>query len=319
MSILGKFISISKQPSLVPFYHLVSDDENSFAKYLYPPRKVAVFKRDLDVLVSYYTPVSLSEFIRLSQLKEQPRKPYFHLTFDDGLSNFYKEVAPILETKKIPATIFVNTDFVDNKTLFFRYKASLLIQLYEKSTIEVKKKFHVFFKSEQNIKKSLLAIEYENRNVLDALALELTYSFDAFLNIEKPYLTTKQIEDLIKRGFTIGAHSKDHPLYGKLNFDTQIEQTKESLGFLQGKFNLDYNAFSFPFNDLDVKETFFLKMKPILDVSFGTAGIKKDRFATNFQRISFELADENIEKFLIKSYFKYILKILLRKNLMPRN
>jgi len=316
---LEKLIRLSKQPFLLPFYHLVSDDENSFSKYLYPPRKIEVFKKDLNVLLQYYTPVSLNEFIKLSQLNSQPKKPYFHLTFDDGLSNFYQIVAPILKEKKIPATIFLNTDFIDNKALFFRYKASLLIQLYEKSPIENKEKFYTFFKDKKNIKKTLLAINYQNKNILDELAIAVDYNFETFLKKEQPYLSSAQITALIKDGFTIGAHSKNHPLYANLTLSQQIKQTKESLNFLQEKYDIQYRSFSFPFNDLHVKKDFFLKMKTNLDISFGTAGIKNDRFPLNFHRLSFELADKDIKKFLIKEYLKYFLKIPLGKNTMPRN
>lgn len=316
---LAKLIKLSNQPFLIPFYHLVSDEENSFAKYLYPPRKVETFKRDLEVLLKYYTPVSLHEFIVLSESENQPKKPYFHLTFDDGLSNFHDTVAPILEAKKIPATIFVNTNFIDNKALFYRYKASLLIQKYEISNSEEKKMFYDFFEGSKKVKEHLLAINYKNRNQLDELALKLTYSFNDFLESEKPYLTTIQINDLIKRGFTIGAHSTNHPLYAGISLQEQIEQTIESVAFVKDKFGVSYKAFSFPFNDLGVEKTFFHEMKNGLDISFGTAGIKKDRFSTNFHRLSFELADSDIEKFLIKEYIKYFLKTALGKNTMPRN
>lgn len=319
INLLNKFISLGKKPFLIPFYHMVSDDKNSFVKYLYPPRKIENFKKDLDVLLKYYTPISLDNIVPLSQSKEVLNKPCFHLTFDDGLSNFYNIVAPILEEKKIPTTVFINTDFVDNKELFYRYKASLLIQRYEKSCLEVKEKYYVFFGGKKEVKKLLLKINYNNQSMLDELALIVGLSFEDFLKKEKPYLTTVQIKDLIKRGFTIGAHSINHPLYADISLKEQITQTKESLVWLQQNLNLKYNAFAFPFNDLGVTKEFFLRMKGVLDVSFGTAGIKKDNFATNFQRISFELADYNIKRFLIKEYFKYLLKVLLRKNNMPRS
>jgi len=316
---LQKLIRLSNQSFLLPFYHLVSDNENSLAKYLYPPRKIKVFKKDLEILLKYYTPVSLEEFIRLSKTEEQPEKPYFHLTFDDGLSNFHKIVAPILEAENIPATIFINTDFVDNKALFYRYKASLLIQLYEQSNELIKNRFHTFFKDNKKIKQLLLAVSFSNKNQLDELAEDLNFSFDDFLKEKKPYLSIEQIQDLINRGFTVGAHSKDHPLYAKITMDEQLEQTKESFAFLKQNFKLQYKAFSFPFNDLGVKEAFFLEMQNELDISFGTAGIKKDRFVTNFQRLSFELADANIKNFLTKEYIKYFIKIPLGKNIMPRD
>ena len=59
---LKNLISISNRRLIVPFYHMVSDDENTFAKHLYSPRKIKDFKNDLEVLIKYYNPVSLKEF-----------------------------------------------------------------------------------------------------------------------------------------------------------------------------------------------------------------------------------------------------------------
>lgn len=318
-SLLKKIIKISKQPLLVPFYHKVIDDEDTFAKYLYKPRKIIDFKNDLDVLCKYYKSITLQEFTSISK-KKSLKENYFHLTFDDGLSNFYKVVAPILLKKKVAATIFINTNFIDNKSLFFRYKASLLYQIYQKSSQKEKYKFYNFFNKKGLVKERLFAVNYINKGVLDDLATAINYSFEEYLDTEKPYLSSNQIQELIDMGFTIGAHSKTHPLYSLIPFEDQIKQTVESIDCLVGRFNLDYRAFSFPHTDLDVSLDFFQKLakERKIDISFGSSGIKKDNFETNFQRINFETDNPDLENHLIKEYFKYFLKIPLLKNVMPR-
>lgn len=318
-NILRNLISGSNQRVLLPFYHKVIDDENSFAKHLYIPRKIIDFKNDLDVLCKYYKSITLQEFISISKKRTQ-KESYFHLTFDDGLSNFYKVVAPILLEKKVAATVFVNTNFVDNKSLFYRYKTSLLYEVYQNSSLKEKNYFYDFFNEKGTVRERLFAVNYNNKYVLDELASAINYSFEEFLETEKPYLSSTQIQELIDMGFTIGAHSKNHPLYSIISFEEQIKQTVESLDWLVKKFNLDYKAFSFPHTDLDVSKDFFIKLakEKKMDVSFGTSGIKKDNFETNFQRVVFEIDNPNIENYLIKEYLKYFLKIPLSKNVMPR-
>ncbi|WP_262708643.1 polysaccharide deacetylase family protein [Natronoflexus pectinivorans] len=61
-------------------------------------------------------------------MSRKPASKIFHLTFDDGLSEIYHETIPILEKKGIPATIFLNTGFIDNKKMFYRFKSSLVIE-----------------------------------------------------------------------------------------------------------------------------------------------------------------------------------------------
>lgn len=318
--LLKVLIGTSNQRLIVPFYHMVTDVVDTYAKHLYIPRKVADFKQDLEVFLNYYKPIKLKEFTSLCTSKKENKQNYFHLTFDDGLSNFYKVVAPILLHKNIPATVFINTDFVDNKSLFYRYKASLLYQTYEISSLEEKRKFYDFFEQKVRIKERLLAVNYNHREQLDRLAKAINFDFNEFLREEKPYLTSTQIQELIDMGFTIGAHSKTHPLYTDITFEEQIIQTKESIDWLVEKFNLNYRVFSFPFTDLNVLKEFFIKSKEedILDFSFGTSGIKNDNFETNFQRLFFEINNQNADNYLLKEYIKYFLKTPFKKHIMPR-
>lgn len=316
--LLKNLIQASNQRLLLPFYHMVSNDENSFAKYLYPPRKIETFKQDLDFLLENYKPISLQELIKISKDNKLLTQNVFHLTFDDGLTNFYKVVAPILKARNIPATVFVNTNFVDNKELFYRYKASLLLQNFEASTLENQTVFKQFFNTD-NVKEKLLNINFQQKEQLDTLAKKVNVDFDEYLKTEQPYLFSNQIEELIEDGFTIGAHSKNHPLFSDICLKEQIAQTEESLAWLQKTFNINYRAFSFPFTDFGVSKDFFTSISPDLGISFGTSGIKKDNIYNNFQRISFELADENIESFLVKSYTKYMAKIPFNKHIMPRD
>lgn len=321
INLLKNIISLSNQRILVPFYHKVSDTNPSYEKYLYKARKIEDFKNDINIFNKYYRSVKLEKLIKLYNSETTIKQNYYHITFDDGLSNFYNVVAPILEEKKIPATVFVNSNFIDNKELFYRYKASLLIQFYQKSTLKVKHNFYEFFNSKLKIQEKLLSIGFDNRKVFDELADFVGYSFNDFLEKEKPYLTTDQIKDLIDRGFTIGSHSINHPLYSELSLNEQILQTKESIKFLHQNLNLDYTVFSFPFTDLGVSNGFFQSSfyKNNIDLSFGTSGIKKDKIKNNFQRLFFEIDNKKATSYLLEQYIKYLLKIPLGRSNMPRN
>ncbi|WP_372745574.1 polysaccharide deacetylase family protein [Lutibacter sp.] len=324
-TLLSLLIDCSKQNILVPFYHAVSNTVPSFIGNLYSPRNIDDFEKDLDTLLSFYEPVSLTELISIVNSNKKNTPKCFHLTFDDGLANFYEVVAPILIKRKIPATVFLNTNFVDNKELFFRYKASLLLNNYNKSSESVKEKYHKFIANNNSNSSSvsdfLLAITFQNKDILDNLALNLNFSFNDFLNTEKPYLTTNQIRELIKQGFTFGAHSENHPLYAQLSLNEQINETTNSLNWIKKEYNINYNAFSFPFTDLGVSTSFYetIKNESIVDISFGTSGIKRDLVENNLQRIPFEEAGKSAKFFLLKEYMRYFLKIPMGKSIMKRS
>ncbi len=326
---LKSLINISNKQLILPFYHLVSDITPNYIKHLYEPKNIRKFKDDLDVFLKYYNPISLKELLEVNKGKKRFTKPSFHLTFDDGLSNFYHIIAPILLKKGISATIFLNTDFVDNKELFYRYKASLLIDNYLNINKKRKKIYSSFIKKKTKGKKQeirdefiinyLLKINYKNRGLLDELATQINYSFDDFLKNEKPYLTLKQIKILQKQGFTFGAHSCNHPNYSELELKEQLNQTKKSVKWLQDNLSVNYKVFSFPFHDIGVSKMFYNKIKPNLDLSFGTSGIKNDEILTNLHRLDMEKNKQNIKPFLIKEYLKYIFKTPFGRNTIKRN
>lgn len=116
-----KWQQAAKQFVICPYYHVVSDEILPHVRPLYPYRTVAQFRADLDWLLAHYTPIRWSEI----ETCRAAQKPAFCLTFDDGLKEFYTVVAPILEEKGVPCVCFLNSAFIDNKDLMFRYKEAL--------------------------------------------------------------------------------------------------------------------------------------------------------------------------------------------------
>ncbi len=282
---------------VLPFYHAVSDNTPAHLNNLYDVRSVADFEADLDYLLQHFKPISLQELIELKKNGQTPKEPCFHLTFDDGLREIYVEVVPILIKRKIPATFFINTDFIDNKKLFYRFKASIL--------------------TEQLAANGMLDLNCNEEEDIDSFAKTLGVNFDEYLEKEKPYLSTSQINELIEKGFTIGAHSKNHPLYKLISEKEQIEQTLGSLEVLRQQFSLDYSVFSFPFTDDGVGHSFFKAIQSKVDLTFGSAGVKRDSVEFNLQRVPMENADSAEE--LIKTQYMYcLLKKLLGKNTIVR-
>lgn len=314
--------------SVFPFYHLISDDDVIHIRHLYKVHRVNDFMKDLEFLLKNYDPIDPGEWIAAFKNGEKIRKHGFLLTFDDGLSEFYNIVAPILLKKGIPAICFLNSAFIDNKDLFYRYKASILIERLTSPSVPLSgiKAMQEYLAS-RNIQYDesctfLYSINYLNRHHLDEIARILEVDFREYLSAHRPYLETGQIKELIKQGFLFGSHSIDHPRYSDLPLEQQVFQTDSSMKRIALDFGLDYKLFSFPFTDFglskDLFEALFRENENIVDLSFGCAGLKKDECSKNIQRIPFEAGGFSAREIVYGEYFYYLAKGFLGKNRITR-
>lgn len=312
-------VKISGLNLITPLYHTISDNDLPHIKHLYPVKSSASFIKDLDFLLKTYHPISLPEYMKLVINQEKPVKPSFLLTFDDGLSEFYSVIAPILEKKGIPAVCFLNSGFIDNKELFFRFKASLIIDKLEKTPSLIKSVLTM--EPRKQWKKEVLSITYNSQSILDDIAQKIDLDFNDFLIKQKPYLSSEQITSLISRGFYFGGHSIDHPQYTFLDLEEQIRQTKLSVDFVADTFKLDYKVFAFPFTDYGVNHLFFdrLSQEKMIDLSFGCAGFKNDTALKNQQRIAFESNTQSAKEILHKEFVNYMIKKVIQKDTIIRN
>ena len=310
---------------IFPFYHSIAFKPLLHIDSLYPPRNQELFRNDLNFLLKHYNVIEPQKAFYLNKENKQPEKPSFSISFDDGLSGFYEYEAPILIEKGIPAVIFLNSAFIDNKDLFYRYKASLLIH-HMKENPEATKMVSVFLADNgiviNNVFDALLSIKYKNRDLLDKVAKICNYSFSDFLNTNKPYLTSRQIIELSNKGFLFGSHSVDHPRYSEILFEEQIKQTKISVDFVKKTFNQPLSLFAFPFTDNGISSQLFNQLfessNPIVDFSFGGAGLKNEHYHRHIQRIPMEGINASGRKIIKTEYLYYLAKSVFGKNTIQR-
>ncbi|MDF1696097.1 MAG: polysaccharide deacetylase family protein [Saprospiraceae bacterium] len=251
--------------------------------------------------------------------------PAFHLTFDDGLKEVYTHIAPLLEEKGIPATFFVNTDFIDNKKLFYRYKIGLLLEEIGRDennakALEISKIVQQNSKWHLDCRSSLLRLNYHDQEFIDELGDALGLDFHQWLQENNPYLTTAQINELIDRGFSFGSHSCDHPRFKNIDFDSQKKQIEHSFDFLKRTFEIKERYFSFPFGDEEVGKNLFDWMEKEANVgfSFGVSGLKDDYTLSHFHRIPMDMCSGQTEKFIKSEYLYFMIKRIFRKNQIHR-
>ena len=305
-------------PNIVSvFYHTVSSKPLPHIKHLYPALTPQQFAQDLDFMLKHFTPIGINDLISGNKHK----KPGLFLSFDDGFSEVYTEVLPILKSKSIPATIFINPHFVDNKDMLYRCKVSLIIEKVNSlqnlpnlpnlpASIQNRSKIELTNWLKSLTQKDMLQIE--------KLAANLNINFNQYLSTQKPYLTLNQIKELTSQGFSVGAHSLNHPNFAELTAKQQIEQAEQSIEWISKNIPNQPNLFAFPFSSDGVSPEFiahFLQ-KPShkCDMIFGTSGYKPTNSPNFLHRIPMEEKNKKAQQIIKGEMLYYVAKKMINRH-----
>lgn len=315
-------MKLAKKRNISLFYHFIKDDKEKLTNNLYKVKNITQFLEDIHFLKKYFTSITVDDFTK----GNYKNKYTFFLSFDDGLSNFYHVVAPILKKEKVHAINFLNSNFINNQELFYRYKVNFLIDFLLKNKLNQhqKKQFcnqlelKKFYK--KNVISELKTLNIHHTNRINYLLKIVHFSQNEYLINEKPYLTTYQIKDLLKQGFQFGGHSMNHPKYKNISLQNQIEETITSIDEIVSNFELENKYFAFPFSDNGVTNEFFCKIKTKVNATFGTDGLKDEDINFHFQRIPMEYKSVYSAETIIKGeLIYYLFKKMLRKHKSNRN
>jgi peptidoglycan/xylan/chitin deacetylase (PgdA/CDA1 family) len=300
---------------VIPYWHVVSDEHLPHVNGLSRFRNVRQFQCDLEFFLRYYSPVTERDVI--SRLHDDGRLPERSvlLTFDDGFREVYDIIAPLLRSKGVPASFFLMTAAIDNKELCYTQKKSLLIDAltHEQKPLilnEVARTLSLGRECDAtSIAGHIRRIPHRGRHVLDEVAAIMGCDLQEYLTSRRPYLTSEEVESLVRQGFTIGAHSVDHPSYAELTLQEQLDQTHRSMRWLADRFNIRCHSFAFPYRSNGVSLEFFQAMFRAdgLRVSFGTGGLLRHPFPYNLSRSTPELSDAPASEALARDFCRKLI------------
>jgi peptidoglycan/xylan/chitin deacetylase (PgdA/CDA1 family) len=312
---------LSRVSLVVPYYHMVSDAEVPHVRHLYRFRTVREFEADLEFFLRHFTPVELEDVVASLGGERCLPPRSFHLTFDDGFREMHDVVAPLLRKKGVPATFFLNTAFLDQGGMAHHNKISLLLHrisrpISNRILREIEKLLPPSLNSEGNLESRLLAIRYADRKTVDRMAAIAEIDINQYIKLNRPYLSSEEIFSLRRLGFTIGAHSIDHPLYADLSAEEQMRQTRVSMDFILTKFGVRTRAFAFPHNDDGVSREFFdpVFATGVADVCFGTRGLVRHFHPRNVERFSMEKTTDAAKSIIARQYARALYYQSLRKH-----
>lgn len=236
-------VSNRKQKLLVLIYHQVFKELNP---YFPTEPDVSIFEQQMKTVSTHFNVLLLSD--ALKQLKEGTLPPKsIAITFDDGYQNCRKNALPILNKYKLPATLFIPTDAMDegvmwNDKLFqIIHKTKSESLALENSTYDlssVKRKIKAFHDLNSELKFMLP----NDRNAFIARLSE-ALNVNTFKRV---IMAPEEVAQIKNQHLEIGSHSKTHPIFSMLDNKGAKFEFISSHEKLTQVINDDVKGFAYP-------------------------------------------------------------------------
>ena len=319
-----KMLNFFTDQTIFTYYHTVNNEKLNYLDNLFSFKNEKHFKNDIELLLNNYQPLNPDFFLKDFKYNQIP-KNHFLLTFDDGLSQIFDVVAPILYEKKISAIFFVNPHYIDNKNFFVRHVISVLIDiiLNNKYDKEIIQEINYLLSLKKSSSKSLLIndlkkINFDSENILLRITELLKVDINTELNKKKPFISKNQIKEMIDMGFYFGGHTMTHPRLNTINYDDQKKEIIDSINWLKLNFKINYSFFAFPYTDRGISKKLIKSIFKYDNSSivFGNSGLKKDFDERIIQRFSLEKPNQNTSKLIVsENLYKFCNKLIGNYNI----
>ncbi len=297
---------------IVLTYHSLAgyDVEPEINKF--PYRTKPAFEEDIEYIRKNFNVLGLREFMEILSKGGQFPKKSVLITFDDGLAIQYDHMYPVLKSQNIPATFFINNAFIDNRDLHYeRKKYIILRRLNELQDMSLEREILKTISEDNdnildlNLETFVHKMKYKSKGKLDLIADKLGIPFADYLKKNRIYVSATEINTMLKNNITIGGHSIDHPNFTELSLEEQVNQALSSVNDLVKRFQLDYKAFAFPYNDRALDTALFEGISEGIDVTFGTSNLCRDEFKMHYQRGSIDNSTQNSKRAIAALFAKY--------------
>ncbi len=212
-------------------YHKVSPDNHPF----FAPASPADFESQMRFLKRHYAVLDLEELVDRSIKRTVPKKAVA-VTFDDGYRDNYDFALPILRKHDVPATIFLATESIDNKTKLWHDRIFDAFRFTTGQNQELDLE-HVLrqAKSKSSLERHLIVEKTER-----ILAPEVPEEF------RFPMLSWNQVTEMSRLGVRFGSHTCTHAILSRENTDEVVRELLDSKKAIESHIRTPVSLFAYP-------------------------------------------------------------------------
>ena len=235
--------SITSKATILMYHHFWDSERH-------PWRLEQISKKDFENQIIYlskqYNIVSLNEIVNCIQNNKDFPERAVAITFDDGNKDNYLDAYPILKKYNLPATIFLPSDIVNTKEMYWWDKVGYII--YRTTHVNIQTNKQKFRTYHNNILKLNDLEEVERNQSIDDLSYELDVNIPTDLGKDH-ILSWNEVREMSNNNIDFGSHTANHPFLTKLSLREAERQIIESKKTLEEELGQDISAFAYPYGD----------------------------------------------------------------------
>ncbi len=219
---------------------------------------VETFRRHLEIIREHYQVLTLDEAVKVLRGERSVARPAAVITFDDGYRDVYDHALPVLQNMGLPATVFVPTAFIGTSQLLDHDRLYWLILKARATGVGLRLPLEQAglrpaqveaLRPESDpvrLSNRLLYLPSEiRRRLLSNLEATLC---DGVRDYPVGYelMNWEMIAELIRAGFTIGAHTDSHPVLTLESEETIKREIISSKRILEERLKEPVRHFAYP-------------------------------------------------------------------------
>jgi peptidoglycan/xylan/chitin deacetylase (PgdA/CDA1 family) len=204
--------------SIVTYHHIADHDPS----YPFDPDTAdadrAQFRRHMEMLARYGTPVGVEELLRAIEGGPLPKNPVM-VTFDDGYRSCHDVALPILRQVGVPATFFISTSFITERRLYWWERISLLLSRSRRQRAAIRYPRWLELDVRDPALRTRLTglvkteMQLDLERFLDELAAALGVEWSAEIearHADEMIMTWDQVRALARSGMDVESHTRRH-------------------------------------------------------------------------------------------------------------